>query len=206
MIARPAECTHGHRDSSWYAGTMGENITQLLHSWSEGDRDAGEALTPLVYDELHRLARRLFQGESDAHTLQPTALVHEAYARLIDVDVSWQNRAHFYALAARMMRRLLINHAKARKAAKRGGSVVRIPLDDELHGGARDSEAELLELDDAIAGLAKVDERKAELIELQYFGGLTLREMENVTGMSQSSLDRHLRLARAWLKDALTAA
>lgn len=185
---------------------MDKSITQLLNSWSEGDSDAGEALTPLVYDELHKLAQRLFRTESEQHTLQPTALVHEAYARLVDVDVSWQNRAHFFALAARMMRRLLINHAKARKAAKRGGSAVRIPLDDEVHGTSPDTEAELLELNDAIAGLAKVDPRKAELIELQYFGGLTLREMEAVTGMSQSTLDRHLRLARAWLKDALTGA
>ncbi|MFK7887495.1 MAG: ECF-type sigma factor [Gammaproteobacteria bacterium] len=180
-----------------------DNLTQLLNNWADGDQAAGEILTPMVYEELHKLAQRLFRSESSAHTLQPTALVHEAYAKLIDVDVSWQNRAHFYALAARMMRRLLINHAKARHAAKRGGTAVRIPIDDDLHG-ERDGDAQLLDLNEAIRGLAEVDERKAELIELQYFGGLSLREMQAVTGMSSSTLDRHLRLARAWLKDALS--
>ncbi len=180
------------------------HITRLLNDWAEGDQQAGKELTPLVYDELLKLARRLFRDEASSHTLQPTALVHEAYAKLIDVDVSWQNRAHFYALAARMMRRLLINHAKSRRAAKRGGSAVRIPLDDSLHGSG-DRDAELLDLDAAIADLAAVDPRKAELIELQYFGGLSIKEIQTVTGMSQSTLDRHLRLARAWLKDALSA-
>lgn len=179
-----------------------DNLTQLLNNWADGDQAAGETLTPMVYDELHKLAQRLFRSESSHHTLQPTALVHEAYAKLIDVDISWQNRAHFYALAARMMRRLLINHAKARHAAKRGGSVVRIPLNDDIHGDG-DADARLLDLHEAISSLAEVDERKAELIELQYFGGLSLREMQAVTGMASSTLDRHLRLARAWLKDAL---
>jgi RNA polymerase sigma factor (TIGR02999 family) len=180
-----------------------DNLTQLLNNWAGGDQAAGEILTPMVYDELHKLAQRLFRSENSHHTLQPTALVHEAYAKLIDVDVSWQNRAHFYALAARMMRRLLINHAKARRAAKRGGSAVRVPLDEELHGDG-ESDTSLLDLNAAIRSLAHVDERKAELIELQYFGGLSLREMQAVTGMSSSTLDRHLRLARAWLKDALS--
>ncbi|MFK8017651.1 MAG: ECF-type sigma factor [Gammaproteobacteria bacterium] len=180
----------------------GANITQLLNNWSDGDQAAGEALTPLVYDELLKLARRLFRGEGSSHTLQPTALVHEAYAKLIDVDVSWKDRAHFYALAARMMRRLLINHAKSRHAAKRGGNVVRIPLDDSQHG-KNDSDLDLLDLDRAIAGLAEVDPAKAELVELQYFGGLSRKEIQVVTGISPSGLDRSLRVARAWLKDAL---
>lgn len=183
--------------------SQSDNLTQLLNNWAGGDQTAGEVLTPMVYDELHKLAQRLFRSERSHHTLQPTALVNEAYEKLIDVDVSWQDRAHFYALAARMMRRLLINHAKARRAAKRGGDVLHITLDEDIHGNGQ-SDARLLELNAAMSELAEVDARKAELIELQYFGGLTLREMQTVTGMAASTMDRHLRLARAWLKDAMS--
>ncbi|MCH9695200.1 MAG: sigma-70 family RNA polymerase sigma factor [Gammaproteobacteria bacterium] len=176
-------------------------ITQLLNQWSSGDKDAEAALTPIVYDELMRMAKRLFRSENSGHTLQPTALVHEAFVKLIDVDVDWQDRAHFYSLAARMMRRLLVNHANARRAEKRGGGAVKVTL-DEANVGA-DAEADLLNLEEALQGLAALDERKANLIELQYFGGLSFREMEAVTGLSSSTIDRDLRLARAWLKDAL---
>ena len=146
-----------------------------------------------------RHAERPFDA---GHTLQPTALVHEVYGRLVDADVAWQDRAHFYALAARMMRRLLVDHAKARSAAKRGGGL-RVTL-DEASLPAGDADAELLDLDEALTALAELDPRKAELIQLQYFGGLSFREMEAVTGLSSSTLDRDLRMARAWLKDRLS--
>ena len=179
------------------------DVTQLLNQWAGGDEQAGEALTPLVYDELHKIAARLFRSERSGHTLQPTALVHEAYANLVGADISWQDRAHFYSLAARMMRRLLVNHANAKNAAKRGGGAVRVTL-DESRTPAADESAELLDLDEALTRLAELDERKAELIQLQYFGGLSFKEMEEVTGLSSSTLDRDLRFARAWLKDQLS--
>ncbi|MEZ5895148.1 MAG: sigma-70 family RNA polymerase sigma factor [Parvularculaceae bacterium] len=176
-------------------------ITGLLNDWGKGDAGAGEALTPLVYDELHRCAERLFRGERPGHTLQPTALVHEAYARLVYVDVSWRDRAHFYALAARMMKRLLINHANARLAAKRGGDAVHVTLNEEQ---AACIDAPLIELTDALAELEATDARKAELIELKYFGGLTTEEIAAVTGLSVATIGRDLRFARAWLKDKLS--
>ncbi len=179
------------------------NITRLLRQWTSGDNQAGEALTPLVYDELHKLAARLFRSERRGHTLQPTALVHEAYAKIVDADVSWQDRAHFFALAARMMRRLLVDHANARNAAKRGGGVDRVTLNEGSTPGA-EADAGLLDLDEALTRLAELDERKAELIQLQYFGGLSFEEMAEVTGLSSSTLDRDLRMARAWLRDQLT--
>lgn len=184
---------------------MGEpgEVTQLLRRLAAGDDQSAEALTPLIYDELHKLARRLFVSEKAGHTLQPTALVHEAYVKLVNVDVSWQDRAHFYSLAARMMRRLLVNHANAKNAAKRGGGAVRITL-DESSTPATDADADLLLLDEALTALADIDPRKADLVQLQYFGGLSFREMEEVTGLSSSTLDRELRMARAWLKNHLT--
>ena len=177
-------------------------ITGLLQDWGNGDKAACDALTPLIYDELHRRAQRLFRAENASHTLQPTALVNEAYAKLVAVDISWRDRAHFYALAARMMKRLLINHANARNAAKRGGDAVRVTL-DESHEPSGDVDAVLLDLTDALDALEKIDPRKAELIELQYFAGLTLEEMEAVTGLSTATIGRDLRFARAWLKDQI---
>lgn len=178
-------------------------ITHLLNDWVGGDAKAGDALAPLVYDELHKLAQRLFRSESSAHTLQPTALVHEAYERLVDVDVEWQDRAHFYALAARMMRRLLVDQARSRGAVRRGGDRLRVTL-DESHMAGEDTAAELIDLDEALTELAALDPRKAELVQLQYFGGLNFGEMEAVTGLSSSTIDRDLRMARAWLKDRLS--
>ena len=178
-------------------------ITRLLNQWAGGDEKAADELTPLVYNELHRLASHLFRSERQNHTLQPTALVHEAYARLVNVDVSWQDRAHFYSLAARMMRRILVDYAVAKKAAKRGGGAIRVTLDESVIP-AVDVDADFLSLDEALTNLAEIDPRKAELIQLQYFGGLTFRDMEEVTGLSSSTLDRDLRFARAWLKDYLS--
>ncbi len=177
-------------------------ITQLLNQWSSGDRDAEAALTPLVYDELQVMARRLFRSEKSSHTLQPTALVHEAFVKLIDVDVTWQDRAHFYSLAARMMRRLLVNYAISRNAAKRGGDALKVTLNESVLASSS-MDADLLDLEEALQALSELDARKTDLIELQYFGGLSFKEMEEVTGLSSSTLDRELRMARAWLKDNL---
>ncbi len=180
------------------------DITRLLNAWSHGDEAAGEELAPLVYEHLRARAHHLFRGEKAQDILQPTALVHEAFARLAGVDVTWQDRAHFLALASRMMRRLLINEANARLADKRGGAAVRVALvDDNLPTPEQD--ANVLALSEAITKLANVKPAQAQLIELRYFGGLSIRELEEVTGRSSSSLGRDLRFARAWLRAELTA-
>lgn len=177
----------------------GLEITGLLQRWGDGDQKAGDALVPLVYEELRRKAAQAFRGENSGHTLQPTALVNEAYAKLVDADVDWQSRAHFYALAARMMRRLLINHANARKAERRGGGAVHVTLErqDVLD---EQSDPEMIALADALTALEELDERKSRLIEMQYFGGLTVEEMASVTDLSVATVGRELRFARAWLK------
>lgn len=179
------------------------SITILLNRASEGSREALDELLPLVYDELRRVAARKLAAERADHTLQPTALVNEAYLHLVGANVDWQDRTHFYALAARMMRRLLVNHALARDSAKRGGAMPRVTLDESAAIG-HDRDEELLSLDAALGELGKLDSRKLELIELRFFGGLTLEEMARVTGVSTSTLERDLRLARAWLKDRLS--
>jgi len=174
-------------------------ITRLLHNWRSGDEAALAELTPVVYEELRRTAQRLFRSERSNHTMQPTALVHEAFVKLIDADVAWQDRAHFFALSSRMMRRTLVDHANARRAAKRGGGAENLPLDEE-RVSLEQTDLGLLDLDEAISELAALDPRKAELIELKYFGGLSVEEMEEITGLSSSTLGRDLRMARAWLK------
>ncbi|MEM6512842.1 MAG: ECF-type sigma factor, partial [Pseudomonadota bacterium] len=151
-----------------------ESITQLLNRWGSGDKAAELKLTPIVYAELQRMAKRLFLGERPGHTLQPTALVHEAFVKLVDVDVTWQDRAHFFSLAARMMRRLLVNHANARNAAKRGGDAIKVTFADAVVVDG-DADADLLDLEEALQALSELDARKAELIELQYFGGLSFK-------------------------------
>ena len=180
-------------------------VTQLLNRWIDGDKEALESVTPLVYDELRRIARGVFARERDGHTLEPTALVHEAYARLIDVNSTWQNRAHFYALAARMMRRLLVNHAKARSANKRGGDALRVTLHEESVG-AQSMDEDVLALDAALAELAAFDERKACVLEAHYFGGLTQPETAAVLDISESTVRRELRVAKAWLRKRLSEA
>jgi len=168
----------------------------------DGDAGAIDEVTPLVYEELRRIARGVFSREQQGHTLQPTALVHEAYAKLVAVDTTWQNRAHFYALAARMMRRLLVNHAVARNAGKRGGDAIRMTLaEDQV--AAREPDEDVLALDAALAELASFDPRKAQVLELHYFGGLTQPESAAVLGISESTVRREMRVAKAWLKRAL---
>ncbi len=183
---------------------QGGEITRLLNAWSGGDEHALENLSPIIYDELHRIARRAFSGEKRSHTLQPTALVNEAFLKLVDVDVSWQDRAHFFGLAARMMRRLLINYANARTAKKRGGDdAIKVTLDESAVAGS-DTDFRLIEIDEAISRLAEIDARKAEIVELKYFGGLTGRELAEVTGLSTTTLGRELNLALSWITDELS--
>ncbi|MEM6912669.1 MAG: sigma-70 family RNA polymerase sigma factor [Pseudomonadota bacterium] len=179
-----------------------QNVTSYLKAWSSGDEKAADRLAPLVYEELRRIAERLFRSERPGHTLQPTAIVHEAYARLVGIDIDWQDRAHFYAISARLMRRLLINYAEKRSALKRGGQDIRVTL-DESSAPAKETDVVLLELEDALNALSGSDPRKAQLIEFQYFGGLTTEEMSLATGTSVSTVGRELRFARAWLKDYL---
>lgn len=184
----------------------GSNITQLLHQYGSGDKMALQQLSPLIYMELKKIARRLFNHESSGHTLQPTALVNEAFIKLVDANVGWQDRAHFYALAARMMRRMLVDHAKAKAAAKRGGDGKDISFNTciEDNNNSIGISIKMLSLDDAIETLAAKDSRKAQLIELQYFAGLNFAEMALVTGLSTSTIDRELRFSRALLKTYLT--
>lgn len=192
---------HAHLAYPVFMGADSD-ITGLLQSWRAGEAAAGDRLAPLVYGDLLDRAASLFRGEGDGHTLQPTALVHEAFARLVDVDVEWQSRAHFYALSARMMRRLLINHANARKAARRGGGAVHVTLHDDVHA-EEDEALGLLELVDVLQALEDLDARKASLIEMQYFGGMSHAEMAEVTGTSVATVGRELRFARAWLRKEL---
>lgn len=180
-------------------------VTRLLGAWRSGDRAALEQLTPLVYDELRHLARRYLRGERADHTLQATALVNEAFLRLAGSDVPWQDRAHFFAVAARTMRRILIDHAKARRSAKRGGGAHRTSL-DELKTPGDPAAVDILEVDEALTRLADIDERKADILVLHFFGGLTYEETAEAVGISPATVDRQLRLGKAWLFTALGGA
>jgi RNA polymerase sigma factor (TIGR02999 family) len=174
------------------------DITGLLVQWSEGDRAALDKLAPIVYDELLRLARQRLSGERPDLTLQPTALVNEAYLKLLDqVQLSWKNRAHFFAIAATIMRRILIDDARRRKADKRGGGI-HVTLNEEIDV-ADATPPDVLVLDLALQALARIDERKSRIIELKYFGGLTTEEISEVTGVSAATVGRDLRMAHAWL-------
>jgi RNA polymerase sigma factor (TIGR02999 family) len=174
------------------------DVTELLVQWSEGDRAALDKLAPIVYDELLRLARLRLSGERSDLTLQPTALVHEAYLKLMNqVRLSLKDRAHFFAIAATIMRRILIDDARRRKADKRGGGI-RVTLNEEID--VADAKGpDVLALDLALQALARIDERKSRIIELKYFGGLTTEEISEVTGVSAATVGRDLRLAHAWL-------
>ncbi len=177
-------------------------VTQLLGAWRSGDRSALDELTPIVYEELRRLARRYMKSERPAHTLQATGLVHEAFSRLAESDVPWQDRAHFFAVAARQMRHILIDYAKARRRDKRGGGAVHTSLDEGRAGGDI-GRADLLEVDDALERLAAVDARKADVLVLHYFGGLSYDEIAAAIDISAATVHRDLRLAKAWLNHEL---
>jgi RNA polymerase sigma factor (TIGR02999 family) len=173
-------------------------VTTLLLDWRQGNKDALDQLMPIVYEELRRLADRHMRGERQEHTLQTTALVHEAYARLIDVDVPWQDRVHFFAVASRMMRRILVDHAKSRSRQKRGGGAVKVTLDAALAVSPQRSD-DVLALDDALIRLTELDPRKGQIVELHFFGGLTYAETAEAIGVSPATVDRELRMAKAWL-------
>jgi RNA polymerase sigma factor (TIGR02999 family) len=174
------------------------DVTGLLAQWRSGDSDALNKLMPLVYDELRKLAKRYMRSEREGHTLQHTALVHEAYLQLVQMDISWNDRAHFFAIAARAMRRILVDHARARNRGKRGGEIEKISL-DEIADVSSGSSVDILDLDRALDRLSEFDSRKSEIIELHYFGGLTHEEMGEVIGVSSTTIDRELRLAKAWI-------
>lgn len=206
----PAHCRPGRRSRSMVIGSAteaegrmanDEPITRMLSEWRAGSPDALERLTPLVYAELKRLAERSFRGEPAAHTLQPTALVNEAFEALVRMDVPWQDRSHFYALSARLMRRILINHAHARRAAKRGGDVLKVTFTDQAAEDPADES--VLALDAAMTELAGFDPRKAEVVELHYFGGLNYDEIAEALGLSRTTVSQDLRTARAWLRHRL---
>jgi RNA polymerase sigma-70 factor, ECF subfamily len=176
-----------------------QEITQLLLAWSDGDQAALEKLTPLVYAELRRLAKGYMFGERPGHTLQTTALINEAYMRLIDwKNVRWQGRAHFFGVAAQVMRRILVDFARARHYAKRGGAAQQVSLDEAvtIH---EDRSAELIALDEALKSLAEIDPRKSQIVELRFFGGLNAKETAEALKVSQRTVEREWNSARAWL-------
>jgi RNA polymerase sigma factor (TIGR02999 family) len=175
------------------------NVTQLLLDWRSGNQAALDHLMPLVYTELRRLAGHYMKSERREHTLQPTALVNEAYIRLVDMKVSWQDRAHFFAVAARLMRRLLVDHARALHRAKRESGGAKISLADAAKVSSKPT-LDLVTLDEALTRFAKFDPRKVEIVELHFFGGLTNEEVAEALGMSRATVQRELRLAKAWLK------
>ena len=183
--------------------TESGEISQLLIAWKNGDGTALERLMPLVYDELHALASRHLRGERPDHTLQTTALIHEAYLRLVGADVAWEGRGHFLAVAAQTMRRILVDHARGRSRAKRGGGERPVSLDAALLASP-DRGADVLALDEALARLSTLDERKARAVELHYFGGLTYDETAAALQVSAATVDRELRFAKAWLFRELT--
>ena len=173
--------------------------TQLLIDLTNGNRAVVDTLLPLIYNELRSLASNYLRRERSEHTLQPTALVHEAYMRLVDqTQVNWQNRAHFFGVAAQMMRRILVDHARAHQAEKRGGEIRKVSLDESVDSVAERS-SELIALDDALVELATFDEMKSRIIELRYFGGLTVEETAEALGVTPVTIKRHWRMAKAWL-------
>ena len=175
-------------------------VTGLLLAWNGGDRGAVERLMPLVYAELREIAERQFRRERRGHTLQPTAVVHEAYFRLVDqTRVTWKNRSHFLAIASQAMRRILIDHARGRDAEKRGGRVERVALDLEIASPEPGAEVDILALDQALERLKELDRAQAQIVELRFFGGLTIEETAEVMEVSPSSIKRDFRSARTWL-------
>jgi RNA polymerase sigma factor (TIGR02999 family) len=184
------------------------DVTPLLLAWGHGDKSAGEQLLPAIYEELHRQAGRAMRRESEEHTLQATALVHEAYLRLVDQRrAEWQNRAQFFGVAAQIMRRILVDHARAQHATKRGGAMQQITLSDANQAAAAqqdDNALDVLALHDALERLAAMDPEQARLVELRYFGGMNIEETAEALGVSPATVKREWAVARAWLRRELT--
>lgn len=185
-------------------GTSEHPITTLLEAWRSGDADARDRLVPVVYHELSLLARRELRRERRGHTLESKELVHETYLRLVDADVPWQDRAHFFALAARTMRRVLVDHARAKNREKRGSGVTLLSL-EHAHPVAGTTTPDVLMVDDALNRLGEVDGRMERIVELHFFGGLTYDEMATAVGVSPATVHRQLRLAKAWLHRELAS-
>ena len=181
-----------------------QNVTQLLIGWSEGNKEALDELLPLVYDELRKQAARYLRKESPGHTLQTTALIHEAYLRLIDQkNVRWQNRAHFFGIAAQLMRRILVDHARMKKRAKRGGSNIKVSLSEAaLKTPAQD--LDIVALDEALKRLEQVDEQQSRVVELRFFSGLSVEETAEVLSISPATVKRDWSMAKAWLHREIT--
>ena len=180
------------------------DVSLLLQAWGQGDLQAREDLVPLVYRELRRRAGAYMRGECADHTLQPTALVHEVYVRLVGQErVTWQNRAHFFGVAAQMMRRVLVDHARRHQAAKRPGVDVKVTLDDQI-GAAQPHACEILLLDQALSDLAGIDPRQAQIVELRYFSGMSEQEVAAVLELSRATVTREWQIARGWLYRRMT--
>lgn len=178
---------------------MPRNITQLLVAWNGGDKAALDQLIPIVYEELRRQASRYLRQERPGHTLQTTALIHEAYLRLVDQkSVQWQNRAHFFGIAAQLMRRILVDHARTRHRAKRGGSAVRVSLSDAT-AVTKDANLDLVELDQALNRLAEIDPQQSKIVELRFFSGLNVEETAAALNISPATVKRDWSVAKAWL-------
>jgi RNA polymerase sigma factor (TIGR02999 family) len=179
-------------------------VSRLLRAWGGGNLQARDDLVPVVYRELQRRAGAYLRRERSDHTLQPTALVHEAFMRLMEQDrVNWQNRAHFFAMAAQMMRRILVDHARGHQAAKRPDAGVKVILDDRI-GAAQPRECELIDLDEALVELTRLDPRQGQIVELRYFGGLSEQEVGHVLSISRATVTREWQTARAWLYRRMT--
>lgn len=181
-----------------------DEITEMLNAWSDQEREVAEQFIPLIYDELRRQARRFLNRERNNHTLQTTALVHEAYLRLREQpDIKWQNRAHFFGMAGKMMRRILVNYAISRNRQKRGGSNEPMPLDHAITIVCNDSGQDLITLDEALSRLYVLDKRQSDIVELRYFAGLTIEETAEVLGISPATVKREWTMAKAWLRAEL---
>jgi RNA polymerase sigma factor (TIGR02999 family) len=176
-----------------------DNLTELLNKWSDGDETALEQLIPHVERELHRIAHYHMAREAKTHTLQTTALVNEAYLKLIDQNVRWRNRAHFFAIASKLMRRILLDHARSQLRTKRGGGVQHLTLTDAV-GQAAEGSVDLIVLDQALDRLAEIDSQKSQIVEMRYFGGLSVEEIAEVLKVSPGTIARHWAMAKAWLR------
>jgi RNA polymerase sigma-70 factor, ECF subfamily len=216
VAAPPSPASSAKADPAAHPGHARHAVTELLRAWAAGDAQASEVLVPLVYAELRRQARRAMRREGDGHTLQPTALVHEAWLRLGDQhDGRWESRTQFFAIAAQTMRRVLVDHARTRRALKRGGGAVQVSLSDADRavaapgagpaGGSPLDPVDLLALNDALARLAVLDPHKARLVELRYFAGLSIPEAATALGVSQATVGREWAVARMWLRRELEA-
>lgn len=205
MITRSCDLINASSGCQWQfimTTPASQNVTQLLLAWERGDEAARDELIPLVYDALRRIARHHLRGERAGHTLQTTALINEAYLKLVEQSVPWQSREHFFGIAARLMRQILVDYARARQRLKRGGDQQQISLTSnaEIVDGQA---ADLLALNEALETLAQVDPQKSRIVELRFFGGLTIEETAKVMGISTPSVERGWRAARAWLQTEL---